>query len=789
MRLVSCHIDNFGKLSSVDKSFTPGLNTILEDNGSGKSTLAAFIKAMLYGLTGDKKRKDTEKKERTYYKPWQGGTFGGTLTFEKDGTNYKIYRTFGSKESEDTLKVINEETGLEEPGFYPTPGIELFGIDWDSFLRTAFVSQQDCEAGVTGAISARIGGVSEHDDDMKSYEAADERLKKECDRLTPDRATGLISKLKNEISLLKDSFRNIESQKNLCEDLTEKKDFAEKKLTTDQDRQTSLKSRLDALRKYLDLKEQKDNYDNLKAARDMADEELKTARSAFEGTIPDMETAKSWADASIALRDDEKEIAQYELTPDEKERFENETARFKNRIPSSAEIDDLLRQFSKISDLKDELPDRRDRAELMKYHAIDATHQKYKPFIIFLLIGILLILGGIAGAIFVNVFIAAVCVLGIALIVVGVILKKKHDDSVREMGEGSAKEYHELMSQIAEDEEFVEGIEMDAQDLLGNVGIQFVGRTATGDLLNLRNEVKEYENLKDKIKRHDDLIVEKDYEGRLSQIKEYAKTCGLAGTTAAIPESTAAEICVPISEIVTRVEQVGAREAAAGEAAQRVRVFEADHDVSQYEGLTCPEESVITVDDLTQALESCENQIEKEKDALESLERELKGAEENLLDMENAQSRYESKCEELESQERQYDIINRTRGYLAWARENFNLRYIKDIQASFEKYYSMLSGGDDKSYSIDADLKLTYVEQGQPRDPGTLSEGYKDLVGLCRRVAMADSMYQGEKPFLIFDDPFVNLDDNRLAGASSFIKDIASGYQIIYFTCQKARQF
>ena len=134
MRLVSCHIDNFGKLSSYDKQFSQGINCILNENGSGKSTLAAFIRVMLYGLSGEKKRKDIEK-ERVFYKPWQGGTFGGTLTFEKDGVNYCIYRTFGSKESEDSFKIINESTGLEDKSFGTAPGIALFGIDGDSFER------------------------------------------------------------------------------------------------------------------------------------------------------------------------------------------------------------------------------------------------------------------------------------------------------------------------------------------------------------------------------------------------------------------------------------------------------------------------------------------------------------------------------------------------------------------------------------------------------------------------------------------------------------------------------
>ena len=42
MRLISCTIENFGKLNNVTYEFSGECNTICEDNGWGKSTLAAF---------------------------------------------------------------------------------------------------------------------------------------------------------------------------------------------------------------------------------------------------------------------------------------------------------------------------------------------------------------------------------------------------------------------------------------------------------------------------------------------------------------------------------------------------------------------------------------------------------------------------------------------------------------------------------------------------------------------------------------------------------------------------
>ena len=50
MKLRSCHIDNFGKLSDLHLEFQDGVNLFHEPNAWGKSTLAAFLRVMFYGF-------------------------------------------------------------------------------------------------------------------------------------------------------------------------------------------------------------------------------------------------------------------------------------------------------------------------------------------------------------------------------------------------------------------------------------------------------------------------------------------------------------------------------------------------------------------------------------------------------------------------------------------------------------------------------------------------------------------------------------------------------------------
>lgn len=71
MKLRSCHIDNFGKLSDLHLEFQDGVNLFHEPNAWGKSTLAAFLRVMFYGFDS-KRESGLFDKERVVFRPWQG---------------------------------------------------------------------------------------------------------------------------------------------------------------------------------------------------------------------------------------------------------------------------------------------------------------------------------------------------------------------------------------------------------------------------------------------------------------------------------------------------------------------------------------------------------------------------------------------------------------------------------------------------------------------------------------------------------------------------------------------
>lgn len=106
MKLLSAHIENFGKLSNKTFDFADGINVFCEENGWGKSTLAAFLKVMFYGFEGDRVRDELDN-ERKKFKPWQGGVYGGSIRFKANEKVYRLNRTFGAKEAEDEFLLLD----------------------------------------------------------------------------------------------------------------------------------------------------------------------------------------------------------------------------------------------------------------------------------------------------------------------------------------------------------------------------------------------------------------------------------------------------------------------------------------------------------------------------------------------------------------------------------------------------------------------------------------------------------------------------------------------------------
>ena len=111
------------------------------------------------------------------------------------------------------------------------------------------------------------------------------------------------------------------------------------------------------------------------------------------------------------------------------------------------------------------------------------------------------------------------------------------------------------------------------------------------------------------------------------------------------------------------------------------------------------------------------------------------------------------------------------------------------IADGFRKYYEIITQDTNGNWQVDANINVKVKEQGEYRDAQWLSVGYRDLIGVCMRLALVDAMYPEEKPFLILDDPFVNLDDDKMKQSKQLLIALEKEYQAIYFTCHESREY
>lgn len=222
MKLIRCHIENFGVLSDFDFVFDDGLTTICQGNGFGKSTFAAFIKAMFYGFPRTGARNIVEN-ERKRYDPWQGGKYGGYLEFEIQDTSYRVTRYFGKTAAKDTFSLLDLSSRRPSEVYSEKLGEELFRLDADSFARSTYVPQlsaSDVEA--TTSIRTKLSNLVEDTNDLSNYDTAEKKLRDYRTKFRAYRGNGgIINEVRDKYLTLENQKDQAEQQKPRLQDIVE----------------------------------------------------------------------------------------------------------------------------------------------------------------------------------------------------------------------------------------------------------------------------------------------------------------------------------------------------------------------------------------------------------------------------------------------------------------------------------------------------------------------------------------------------------------------------------------
>ncbi|HKG57448.1 MAG TPA: AAA family ATPase [Candidatus Limnocylindrales bacterium] len=96
-----------------------------------------------------------------------------------------------------------------------------------------------------------------------------------------------------------------------------------------------------------------------------------------------------------------------------------------------------------------------------------------------------------------------------------------------------------------------------------------------------------------------------------------------------------------------------------------------------------------------------------------------------------------------------------------------------------------ITGGRYRRVRVDdktLDIEVLAPERGAWVPVTSLSQGTLDVVYLAARLGLVRLVTGDRRPPLVFDDPFVTLDDGRATRAVQLLREVARDFQVIYLT-------
>ena len=294
-------------------------------------------------------------------------------------------------------------------------------------------------------------------------------------------------------------------------------------------------------------------------------------------------------------------------------------------------------------------------------------------------------------------------------------------------------------------------------------------------IFELQTLIQDYHRLDERSKKYNAAI---DKCAKLkSEISNYLKTLGIEEEK---------DFSSAIAKIQAKSAECRLAEKTYESAKTKVSQFEEKNDMK---AILSPSECPYSIDELNNMISEVDARTEDVRDAMEQYNRQLEDMQEQLDIRDEKEQELRNNKEVQEEEIHKYDILNETANFLQEARDQFTARYMAPIANGFQKYYEILTGDTSRNWMIDANISVKVREYGELRDVNWLSAGNRDLIAMCMRFALVDAMFPDEKPFLILDDPFVNLDDEKIEHGKQLLIALEREYQAIYFTCHESREY
>lgn len=841
MKLISCHIRNFGKLSNKDYNFKDGINSFIEDNGSGKSTLAAFIKAMLYGMDSIK-TSTKDFKDRQHYAPFNEQSYGGTLIFTHEGKEYRMERTFDVKSSAKDITTIYVDKA--EQSFEEEIGEVVLGLDKESFERLLFLEPKDIKMESSGNIRKNLNNIIDDSAEGVDFDALIENLDETIKKYS-SKKNSLTSELKEKKKALEETIANQLIISNALKDKYIKRNGLNEQLIDLQSRQR-LVSDQKAVLEYWNvyqtalktIKEKKESLNELLAKYPKGlptSEEIVSIKKLFinkveinasiksttfdENKLTTLNVLKDKFKDGIPSEEDikvvEQKIAELNKLSTLQEANNVELSDEENNIVSRFNTRDFEKDLAKVNGLVDEyknIDDLLKSTPKLEEQNIVQNNKKSKVPIFVLIPAILLICAGIA-MFFVllplGIGLTAAGVLG--LFASGFLYLKNRIDNTNKGGVTTNAEFTKLETSLRQKAEeihqvltpygiYTQSIYSDFERFKNELSRyqeilrkQSQSESASSDnkkaIDSLRKEIK---NLIGKYIASDDYVL--GIQKLKDEISEYNRLSSAHNEYLNKKELFEKKLHEVEEQIKAFDDKYGlsvlsgkqllddiATELLSISRLQK-EIKEAKEKAEQYKNDKGLKEEPVQLEvfDYSEMIQGLNSEIATIDSQIDSDERDIENLEDNKQTLDEIKG-------SIKDCEHKFDILSKLKEELIKSQKRLDDKYVAPIMDRFDYYSKLL--GDLLKVKIEMGRKFDIVlnVDGKLKSDEHLSSGQRSICALCFRLALLDNIYGGSLPFIVMDDPFVALDENNLKATIEMLKKLSKDKQIIYFSCHPSR--
>lgn len=737
MKLISCYIEGFGKFSAQSFTFSPTLTVLKEENGWGKTTLADFIKCMLYGMDNGR-GKAVSANDRLKYEPWRGGGYGGYLLFSANGKTYRVERSFGRTAAVDTVRIYDANNmpcyEFGEKG--ERLGETLFGVNGESFSKSVYVPQGDIETGISDDMKNKLlsllstGGRGENGAE-RAIALLDDADRKLRSRRKP--LKGKLDEIDERLELV--ARKRLQKQDNLKNATLLRQQAASCEREIDE-----CGKRIAGLNKELEeFARRKEREVRFQAAQSVREElqridgELSELSAFFKGVNP----------LTANLDGLQKAVSDFYALKEELGKTEEELRPLFPALQSQETLLSQIAAYEKQLASYEEVLSKTGGAGTRSTRGKKIIPQKRKSnFWIGALSFVLAIVGSVTATknTGLGLGILGLGFLGAAFVFLRVLPRYERVERQTVTGEQNERlraEYEALKAELFKLQERANEF---PKDLDGQKTALLEKQKQTSETLQgLENGILRFLGNFAFAERYDYRACVNVLKDKISQFKRLSeekvvrqKEWNGFSQEELAPSSFASGDATALKREKAEWEE------------RRERLLE-----KRTENLTgaAQYESQITGD-----LAAEEGELRAEKERLEKRRKAILAAKE---------------------------LLER-------AKANMASRYLVPVETGCKTYLAEM--GFSEPLRFTAAGTPTFEALGKMRETEYYSQGIRELLGLCMRIALVDAVYQKEKPVLILDDPLVNLDDKKTAKAKEWIKSLSGKYQIVYLTCKSERK-